>query len=222
MTLLWKMTIFENKTYLLKMIIVLPIFHAWLNSSQLDSLAASAFSLLGGHTWGELLGTPLCIIVRMQVERQRLYLHMLRKTVWPHGSLGGVQRLHLLWGSGIVLSVFTGSKGNFLQAGLFPPVQGEDSTLFLLCFNLGCFLSQTSLILSLHFLPFSPNLYLIVVYYLLGSKAILILKLHIGDQTSKKYFISLFTWTSLLTSWLPFLFIWTQYSSSPLHSILLL
>lgn len=169
-----KMTIFENKTYLLKMIIVLPIFHAWLNSSQLDSSAASAFSLFGRSHMREPWGTPLCITVKS--GKAKVIFICLGEAI-PHGSLGGVQRLHLLWGSGIVLSVFTGSKET-CRLGYFLPVQGR-LTLFLLCFNLGCFLSDfLDSFLSISFL-FSPNLYfLIVVYYLLGSKAILILKLH--------------------------------------------
>lgn len=63
----------------------------------------------------------------------------------------------------------------------------EDSALFLLCFSLGSSLSQTSLILFSPFPSFFPQSLPLTPCVLpsLGYKAILILKLHIGDQTSK-------------------------------------
>ena len=155
MTLLWKMTIFENKTYLLKMIIVLPIFHAWLNSSQLDSL--SCFSIQSQEVTHEgTSGDSTVHYCENASGKAKVIFICLGKQFGPHGSLGGVQRLHLAWGSVIVLSVFTGSKGNFLRARLFPPCTRKTLPYFCFVSTLALSFLKLPWFLSLHFLPFFP------------------------------------------------------------------
>lgn len=112
---------------------------------------------------------------------------MLRKTVWPlwiprrgtETALGVRERPRLLSARCV--------SGKLLRAGLVPSCARK--TLPYFCFVSALALSFLKLpwFFSLHFLPFSPQSLPLTPCVLpsLGYKAILILKLHIGDQTSK-------------------------------------
>lgn len=150
------------------MIIVLPIFHAWLNSSQLDSLSCFSIQSLGRSHMREPLGTPLCIIVRMQVERQRSSSYAQENSLALMDPWEGYK--DCTWREGVASSFqcSLGLRETCCELGYFLPVQGR---LYLISalfqpwlFPFSNFLDS---FLSISFL-FSPNLYfLLLVYYLL-------------------------------------------------------
>ena len=137
------------------MIIVLPIFHAWLNSSQLDSLSCFGIQSLGRSHMREPLGTPLCIIVRMQVERQRSSSYAQENSlalVDPGEGYRDCTSREGAASSAQCSLCLREASWSWVSSLLCK----EDSALFLLCFSLGSFLSQTSLILFSPFPSFPP------------------------------------------------------------------